>query len=282
MLFFSCVLLAGEAAPAAGTLNQPQPRGELPAEIKECSGLVRSRRHTEQSVFWTHNDSGDAAEICAIDGEGNRLRRVKVPNAENVDWEDVCIDDKGRIIVADIGDNLRRRKTFTLYRFSEPSAFAADEKVSEPQVLTYRYPEKQGPFDAEALFAFGGDAYLLTKDPTRTRLYKLSLPPIVRAGEVLEAEFITESDSFASVTGAAISEDGRHIALINYLTILVIDLPEPLDKLPGRAAKLFEAPRRVRMALLGQTEAVTFDRTDLLLGTEGGSLYRLKDAIPSK
>jgi len=264
-------------------LNQPQYRGELPTDIiKECSGLARSRRHTAQPVFWTHNDSGEGAELFAIDGEGALLRRVKIPDATNVDWEDICIDDKGRVIVADIGDNLKKRRVFTLYRFSEPSATNEDEKVTEPQVLNYRYPRGQGPYDAEALFAFGGDAYLFTKDPTRTRLYKLPLPPVVRHGETLEAEFIAESNTFATVTGAAISHDGKHIALINYLTILVLDLPGPLDKLPGGPATLFDAPRRVRLALLGQTEAVTFDRTDLMIATEGGSLYRMKDVFSDK
>src|SRR5207249_479334 len=137
-------------------LNAPVYRGELPTErINESSGIVHSRRYPDKSIFWTHNDSGDSARIFAVDGEGHLLREVKIPKAKNVDWEEISVDDKGRLIVCDIGDNLKKRKTITLYRLMEPDALNENEEVREPQILEYRYPNGDGPFDAEALFVAG-------------------------------------------------------------------------------------------------------------------------------
>lgn len=281
ILFASTTLFPGEPEPPKPALNAPEYRGDLPTDrIKESSGLVRSRRHPEKSIFWTHSDSGDSAHIFAVSGEGELLREVKVPNAKNIDWEEISIDDKGRLIVCDIGDNLKKRETITLHRFSEPDALNENEEIRKTQAFHYRYPKGDGPHDAEALVVAGDNAYLFTKDVTKTRLYRLPLPVFVKDGVILEAEFLCESNTFSVATAASLSEDHKHLALVSYLSIIVLDLPEPFEKLPDAGKKLFDSPRRVRIALLGQTEAVAWDKNDLVLTTEGGTVYRLKDAQP--
>ena len=69
--------------------------GRLPAVLAESSGIVVSR--AQRGVYWTHNDSGDGANLYAIDIAGKLLATFKVAGAEARDWEDMssgpCIAD---------------------------------------------------------------------------------------------------------------------------------------------------------------------------------------------
>jgi len=283
---------AGDAPPAA-QLNEAILTGTMPKVIDESSGVIKSRRYADKSVYWTHNDSGDSARIFAIEESGKILREVSLNNAQNRDWEEISMDDKGRIVVCDIGDNFSKHKSFTLYRIPEPDAFDLKESAPAAQPFHYKYPKDQGPYDAEGLFIHKEFAYLFTKQLGETRLYRLPLPENP-PHDTVEAEFLGSTHSLSVVTGAALSGDARHIALVNYVIVMVIDLPDEFGKLandPMSLIKIFEMPRRSRMAVLGQTEGVCFDGRDLILTTESGKdfhiegvgkVYSVKDAIPEK
>jgi hypothetical protein len=278
VLVTACVSAqAGE--PVREQLAAPELVGQLPKVIDESSGIIKSRRYPDKNVFWTHNDSGDSARIFAVDGTGKLLREVAIPKAKNVDWEEITMDEQGRLIICDTGDNFRKRKTIELYRIKEPDALDANEKVADAETFRFRYPKGEGPFDAEAVLVRGENAYLFTKETDRTRCYRLPLPEIPPAdGKPVEAVRVAESNTFSVATGAAITSDGRHVALLNYIVIVVVDLPAPFEKLPDGPAQLLTSPRRLRYAFLGQTEAIAWDGDDLVLTTEGGAVYRVAKA----
>jgi hypothetical protein len=75
--------------------------------IDEISGLAASRRHAD--ILWTHNDSGNTAEIHAVHtARGRVASRAHQVGARNIDWEDIALyEDAGRhwLIIADTGDN---------------------------------------------------------------------------------------------------------------------------------------------------------------------------------
>ena len=77
------------------------------ADITESSGIAASR--CQNGVLWTHNDSGDDAFIFAINLAGDNLGTWKIPNAANIDWEDIAaFKDKGGkcfLYIGEIGDN---------------------------------------------------------------------------------------------------------------------------------------------------------------------------------
>ena len=300
LLFLSSLLFASrsfaeEPVPPQGKqLNPVQLTGALPKTIDESSGVVRSRRYPQKDIFWTHNDSGDSARIFAIDGAGKLLREVAVPHAANRDWEEISIDAQDRLWICDIGDNDAKHKSFTLYRIPEPDALNANQALAEPVKYTFRYPPNDGPFDAEGLFVCDGYAYLFSKELGRTRSYRLSIPEVPPAdNKIVDAEFLCETKTMSVVTGASLSDDHRHIALINYVTILVIDLDLPFEQIakdPKQFARIFALPRRQRLSFLGQTEGVCFDGEDLVLTTECGKnahlgngfghIYRLPHVLP--
>ncbi|HEY3322009.1 MAG TPA: hypothetical protein VGP72_16195 [Planctomycetota bacterium] len=263
----------------------------LPKAIDESSGIAKSKRYPDKDIFWTHNDSGDSARIFAIDGKGKLIREVPIPNATNVDWEEISMDEKGRIVMCDIGDNFKKRAFIVLYRFAEPDALDANDAVKDVQAFRFRYPKGQGPFDAEGLVTRAGNAYLFTKEMDGTRFYRLPLPEACPT-EAVEAEFLTETKTFSIVTAASLTDDGRHLALLNYLSVVVIDLPEPFEKIaqtPEGIASIFKLLRRVRLGFHGQTEGICWDKNDLLitsengkdmhLGKEFGEMFRVKGVL---
>src|SRR5688572_27521892 len=82
----------------------------------EFSGIVKSR--SDKNVFWIQNDSGDQPRVFAIDSTGNfyqsaRYRNyegISIAGATNVDWEDITMDNKGNLVIADVGNNYNDRK----------------------------------------------------------------------------------------------------------------------------------------------------------------------------
>ena len=60
-------------AHAPGVLEE---LGPLPPELRESSGIAVSR--TQPGVLWSHNDSGDAPTLYAIDLKGRLLAKVAV------------------------------------------------------------------------------------------------------------------------------------------------------------------------------------------------------------
>ena len=90
-------------------------------EIPETSGLAVSRQHP--GLLWTHNDSGSAAVLFALDTAGTLRGRVRIP-IRTRDWEDVSAarcPSGDCLYIADIGDNRRTRRQVQIYRVPEPA-----------------------------------------------------------------------------------------------------------------------------------------------------------------
>ena len=273
----------------AGTLGKPVRVGRLehPA-IAESSGIIASRKHA--GVYWTMNDSGSPPRIYAVDQAGKSLRAVHLHGARNRDWEDIAADSDGMLYVADVGDNARSRKTLTIYCLPEPDPKgkgAAAVKFAR----SFRYPAGHGPFDCEAMFVRRGWAYLVTKESGRAGLYRVALAG--KPGETGEAEFLGTLSGAAWVTAADISPDGRRIAVLTYLSVIVYELPAPPEKVfappasgpasrPAVTGRSVAVGRRLRLVRLGQCEAICWQPAKagggLLITNEGRYVYRMPPA----
>lgn len=273
-------LSATFAAPLPGQRNDaanapfraPVRIGTLPAKVlPEASGLARSRRHP--GVFWTLNDSDAPAEVFAVRLDGTVLRRVAVPGARNVDWEDLAIDAENRLVVGDLGDNFGAHEEHALYRFAEPDPTGA---AAVPRVETFRfhYPAGTGRVDAEALFVAGDTAFVVTKEAHTARVFRIALTGAGEPGTPpVEAEAIGDLEGLQRVTGACLSDDGRHLALLTYSGVVVFDFAEALRAAAPAAdlqKVLQKAERREQAMVLGQCEGIAFDGADLVVATEKG------------
>ena len=241
---------AGDGEPTAFTMSDPR--------IVESSGLAASRRHP--GVYWTHNDSDDAARIFAVDGTtGETLATVRLDGVQARDVEAISLGPDGDLYVGDIGDNFDGEwPEVYLYRLPEPAELA-DTAVT-PTVYTVRYAD--GPRDAEALMVHPvtGRVYLVSKKQHGgAKLY--AGPETLTASGVNTFEPVADIDLW--VTDGAFSPDGTRLLLRGYFTAQMYrwredGTPEPLS-------------RRVIPPLQPQGESVTFtaDGRTLMFGSEG-------------
>ena len=274
LLLSSCSLPSEDAA---GGLPAPTRTGTLPKRhLPESSGLVKSPSHA--GVFWTLNDPGNPAQLYAVKSTGELLRIVALC-AENIDWEALTADEKGRLIAADVGDNFKRRPEVQLYRCAEPDPGVPPSKPLPVDTFRFTFPKPPGPLDVEAVVVRAGRVYLFTKEQDRTRALGAALPEKPPAHPVV-LESVGETDAINRVTGASLSPDGQALALLSPGKIMVIDWPVPLEKNLGADGKprLFEGRTRACAIRLGQAEAIAWDGNDLVVTTEQGGLFRIEKA----
>ncbi|MFO1475701.1 MAG: hypothetical protein U1F98_03495 [Verrucomicrobiota bacterium] len=147
--------------------------------LSEASGLVASRNN--DSVLWTHNDSGDTARIFCLDTHGRKLGIYAVTGGVNVDYEDIAIGpgpvtNVSYLYIGDIGDNNSVRANIVVYQVPEPAVYArqftapANASLKGVRAITLTYPD--GARNAEAMFVdpVTGDLFILSKAST-SRVY---------------------------------------------------------------------------------------------------------------
>lgn len=241
--------------------------------LPECSGIVASRKHP--GAFWVQNDSGNAAELFAVDASGKHLAGpVKVEGANNRDWEDLAMDPAGRLIIADLGNNFSTRRDLILYVVPEPDLTDASVAVEFTRQFRFadqtEFPSLSQNFDCEAVFAAGTTLFLFTKHhtDTRTRLYGLDLSI---SGTCQALAPLAEAEIHGMATAADLSPDGRRVALLADNHLWVFDLH-------GSPGELFEKSTvRHLGAEMRQSEGVAFDGPDTLLITnEQRDVFRIR------
>jgi hypothetical protein len=194
------VLPDREAGPCT-TVNGPTKLAEVP----EASGLAVSRR--TPGVIWTHNDSGSAAVLFALDVAGDMRGRVRVP-IRTRDWEDVSAGrcaGEDCLYIADIGDNRAERARIQIYRVLEPAPGDAETRTPEAFSATY----SDGPHNAEAMFVSGSDIFIVTRDRTGA-VYRATVTPL--AGGELRLEPVVRL-GLAAVTDAEASRDEKSVVV---------------------------------------------------------------------
>ncbi|MGK0186753.1 MAG: hypothetical protein ACI9R3_002536 [Verrucomicrobiales bacterium] len=205
--------------------------------LKEASGFAASR--VRPGVLWTHNDGGAGANVFAIESAtGAILQTVRVPQVDNLDWEDAMtiVTGEGQqfVAIADIGDNEKRRRDCVIHLFQETAS-----TLTLHHSIRFHYPDgKRYDSEAAAFDARSGSILVLTKSKAETLLFAI---PLQKKGATkpVEAVFLTTlakpdhyPDSGAminlkrgifgvSTTAADISPDGSILAILTYTECLL-------------------------------------------------------------
>jgi hypothetical protein len=226
-------------------------------DVPEISGLVASRRHRD--VYWALQDSGPGPReaLFAIRlrrgqllpwPDGRKIRRIRLRGAPNRDWEELAIDARGNLWIADCGNNREQRNDLALLRVLEPDPWRDLETVVSERV-PFRYPDTPSwgrSFDAEALFVYGERMYLITKTAEHG-LYRLPAQRNRTEANLLEklGRLTPPPRGFGGlVTGAAIAEDGRRLAVTaGRRWAYVYEAPQDSDHLRRVQALVAQAPR---------------------------------------
>jgi len=244
---------ANEPAAIVGTGYQaPRQVGRVSdVEIGESSGLVASR--TMPGFFWTHNDSGDSPRLFLLDGKGKTAAAFRVNDTEAVDWEDIShFRHKGKdhLLVADVGNNARRRSQVQLYLIEEPVVPKNDQdkpfagKVSTNQTIRVQYEDGARNCESVAWDPLTRNVLLVTKQLREAFVYKVVIPKKYD-GRILVAKRIG-SMPISLATAMDISPDGKRMIVVGYLNGFeylrkegaswetVIATPPQVVKLPRR------------------------------------------------
>ncbi len=169
-------------------------------DLTELSGMASSLRH--QEVFWMINDSGHGPRAYAVDREGSSLG-VWPLDARANDWEDLTsiqINGEPYLMVADIGDNGRKRSEYRVYVVPEPhiqdinsESDTVHDVVSPITTIRFMYPD--GPHNAEAMATDGEWLYIMTKtsdlrpEHSTNAVYRLPVN-LVPDDNIVQAEYM--------------------------------------------------------------------------------------------
>lgn len=229
--------------------------------IDESSGVAPS--YLTPGDYYTFNDSGDTARFFKFDEHGKILGVYGVPNAVNIDWEDMAsakLNGQSYLFFGDIGDNAGKRKTIKVYRVPEP---AGSECVAD-QIIELRYPDE--PHNAETLLVHPktGDITVVTKASLHPAgIYFLQCPKasgsyVLRKLADIDVNAVMREAKL--ITGGAWSHDGKHVVLRTYLGAYEYPVSDPMKWFVNK-------PIRIQTNIEMQGEGITYALDDKVLIT---------------
>jgi len=157
------------------------------AAIDELSGLAPFRG--SKNSYWAINDSGNPSELFVATESGQLKATIALP-VINRDWEDLASfssNGKNWLVVADTGDNLRRRTTSTLYFFIQPDASNLPESLKLHHRVDFNYAEGPKNVESMAVSISEQKIFLIAKENGRASIYSLPLL-LEQPGDVLTAQ----------------------------------------------------------------------------------------------
>jgi hypothetical protein len=239
--------------------------GQLPAEIKESSGMAYAG---SPGTYYTQGDAGTSSTLYKVDTNGNLLGKLNL-SVPNHDWESLSHDKAGNVFLCDCGNNSNDRKDLVIYKVpASGSAKPGEIRFSYPDQTSFPPAKAERNFDSEASIWQGGRVYIFTRDRGRQKTSKVYSVPDVPGTYKAQREAILNVSG--EVTSASLSPDEKTLVLLTKESIYVYE-GESLAEI------LKAPPRQISTAGAGQTEASEFiDESTLIITTEEGNLYHYK------
>lgn len=237
-------------------------------KLEEVSGLAASR--TNPGLLWTHNDSGNRAEVLLIDENLTIKLTVTLDKVINRDWEDIAVGPgpeagKTYIYVADIGDNMAIFPYKIVYRFEEPKFKDGTDKLTITKFdrIVFQLDVKK---DTESLLLDPKtkNLYVVSKREKPVYVYELKYP--YSTADTLTAKKIG-SIPFGEIVAADFSADGTEVLMKNYSNVFYWNVNK--EEL---ASALKRKPSIVNYEEEPQGESVAFAR-------DGSGFYTISEKV---
>ncbi|WP_240345736.1 lipoprotein [Photobacterium sp. Alg240-V54] len=187
----------------------------MPKKLSETSGLA-----IIDGDIWTQNDTYGQNKIYRLNNDLTGIAQtVKINKSLNRDWEDLA-QDQQYIYIADIGNNLARRKGGSIYKVDK-SQLHHQNNVTPTAVLNFQYADfKKGwfnkhNFDSEAITIVGDQLWLFTKnwENENTKLYRLDTSTV---DQMQYVKPVAEYPSKGLITGVDYDPQTSTLAFIGY------------------------------------------------------------------
>ena len=246
--------------------------------VDESSGMACSR--VADGVFWTHNDSGDAARLYAFDKQGKDLGSCQLINVMAFDFEDIASfrrDRKNYLLVGDTGNNGRAATVQILYLIEEPAVdskrdpneAAKEQRVPVVQVISYAYEDDHRDCEAVAVDPTDKTILLVTKEKT-SPCYVYALPwPENDPRTVFTARKIATL-KIPPATAMDVSPDGLRAVVSTYAGAYEYSRDPDEDW----AAALARRPGEIVLPVRRQGESICY-------GPDGKTLYLTSEKLPT-
>lgn len=295
ILAFALLMVAKRRRPSSSMQALAQP-------LIENSGLAYVPGSA--ASFWSIADSGSAPVLYGLDEKGKITAGFTVDVPRNIDWEDIASDGKGRLFIADIGDNFSRRSDHSVIEVALDNAGSPLSRPAAVYPFAYPRPERSltNDFDAESLVYLGGQLYILTKrrSDTQTKMYRIKADPAL-SGRVQRAKLLGSAElsnprswfHFGQMaTAAALDATSRRLAVLTYRSVLVFEdlsLPAWNPATPRKPALsdtrmqhlLGQAPKRwpLKVGRTKQCEGIEFKGDKIMVSNESGAIYELSTVV---
>ena len=264
--------------PFCSELWEPEQIGTVESTaLDEISGAAASRDH--KGVIWVHNDSGNDAEVFAIDASGAQLGRVSLPDLSARDWEDMALGpgpdpDRDYLYLADIGDNRASREEVLIHRIPEPNP--TSEVAPGGETLHVTYPE--GPAEAETLLVdpVSGDMLIVGKTIS-------GLTPVYRLAGTIDWSLPQEATHLGEIGLGTFAVATGGDAGITLIVIRTYDEVFTWERRPGEDLAAGLASPGCRVASVNETQgeaiALAPDEASFLTVSEGEHqpIFRFSD-----
>jgi len=212
---------------------------------------------------WAMADGGRRVELHRLDPRTCAVVESRTAKVDPYDAEDLAVGPDGSLWVGDTGDNEQRRSTVAL--IVVPAR-------GEPELHRLTYPD--GPHDAEALLVDArGVPTVVTKSVGAAGIYQpegpldgVSPTPLVHVGDLALPSSTTTGGPIGglgsrTVTGGAMTADGRVVALRTYTDAWLFAVPDGGTVVDA----LRTAPVQVPLPDEPQGEALAFTADGALL-----------------
>jgi hypothetical protein len=241
----------------------------LSKAISELSGLSQS---PNKGNFLAHNDGGNKPEIFEIDSNGNIIKTITIPTAQNIDWEDITQDHAGHIFIGDFGNNTQLRKNYSIYKYNFYNNTTDTIQYQYEDYPVNNEPITKKDFDCEAFFYYANKLYLFSKNRTskQVKLYQLPSNKGSYTAKIIDNTYLK-----TQITAADIQPKGNIFALCSYGKIFIFGIQNQSIN--------FRQPLFCIKSPLKQAEALVFETdSTLLVGNEQQELYKIKIKLPQK
>ncbi len=200
---------------------------QLSDSIKEISGITM---FPKGSFIYAINDSGNSNTLFRLNQHGKIVEALQIPNAANVDWEDLTYDHKKTIYIGDFGNNANDRRDLAIYKVSGITSERIEtSKIEFTLEDQKKFPpgKKKRNFDIEAFIYHNESFYLFTKNRGSkfngiTKLYMVSAQPGKQIARLISSYKIGNDAKDCFISGAAINAKGDKIALLTYNKIFLL------------------------------------------------------------
>lgn len=237
---------------------------KLPKELREISGLSSFN----DSVLIAHNDGGNEPLLFFLTKKGKIIHSCTLPNVKNIDWEDITIDPKGIIYIADVGNNLNNRTDLSIVKVDGNLAIKQDTCSAEVIHLSYAkqtsFPPKRDAlnFDCEAI-AWRNDSLFLVTKPRNipwigfADLYAI---PTIKGKYTLQPidSLMIGSTGWKKDAPTALEINGNKALLLTYNRMIFIEIIS--GKWKQKSSFVFNN--------ISQKEAITMDAKAIYIAAE--------------